>query len=110
MASNVDNTLGKQKPQTKELWKVFFILLAVTLVEFIIAFTLSSDTSAGKWLKITIFILLTFVKCFYIVGTFMHLKDEVKSLIWTVVLPIIFVIWFIAALVYYEGGYIGDMR
>jgi cytochrome c oxidase subunit IV len=111
MAAHIENTSGeKQKPQTRELWKVFVILLVITLIEFIIAFTLSSDTSAGKWLKISIFIILTFVKSFYIVGTFMHLKDEVKGLIWTVVLPIVFVLWFIAALVFYEGGYIGSVR
>jgi cytochrome c oxidase subunit IV len=111
MAAHVQNTTGeKQKPQTKELWKVFVILLVITLIEFIIAFTLGSDTPAGKWLKISIFIILTFVKSFYIVGTFMHLKDEVKGLIWTVILPIVFVLWFIAALVFYEGGYIGSVR
>lgn len=111
MAAHIENTTGeKQKPQTKELWKVFWILLIVTAVEFVIAFTISSDSQVGKWLKISIFIILTFVKSFYIVGTFMHLKEEVKSLIWTVVLPIVFVLWFIAALVFYEGGYIGSVR
>ena len=112
MSAHIEQTADgvKQKPQTRELWKVFWILLIVTAVEFLIAFTISSDTTAGKWLKISIFIILTFVKSFYIVGTFMHLKDEVKSLIWTVVLPIVFVLWFIAALVFYEGGYIGEVR
>jgi cytochrome c oxidase subunit 4 len=44
------------------------------------------------------------------VGTFMHLKEEVKALIWTIVLPVLFVMWFLAALVYFEGGYIGTVR
>lgn len=111
MAAHIENIPGeKQKPQTRELWKVFVILLVITIIEFIIAFTVSSDTPVGKWLKISIFIILTFVKSFYIVGTFMHLKEEVKSLIWTVVLPIVFVLWFIAALVFYEGAYIGTVR
>lgn len=110
MAEIVYDENGKPKPQTKILWRVFWILLIITAVEFIIAFTISSDTNFGKWLKISLFIILTFVKSFYIVGTFMHLKDEVKSLIWTVVLPIIFVIWFIGALVYFEGSYIGSVR
>ena len=63
MAAHIENTVGeRQKPQTKELWKVFVILLVITIIEFIIAFTLSSDTATGKWLKISIFIILTFVK------------------------------------------------
>ncbi len=110
MAHSVENTTERIKPQTKELWKVFWILLGITAVEFAIAFLISSDSFAGKWLKISLFIILTFVKSFFIVGNFMHLKDEVKSLIWTVVIPVVFVIWLLAALVIYEGGYIGDVR
>jgi cytochrome c oxidase subunit IV len=39
----------------------------------------------------------------------MHLKHEVKSLIWTVVLPCMFVAWLVVALIV-EGGYIGWER
>jgi len=111
MANHIEHIGGeRQKPQVKHLWRVFWILLIITAVEFVIAFTISADSDVGKWLKISIFIILTFVKSFYIVGTFMHLKEEVKALIWTVVLPIILIVWFIAALVYFEGGYIGSVR
>jgi cytochrome c oxidase subunit 4 len=112
MAEHIEHFVAgeRQKPQVKHLWRVFWILLLITAIEFIIAFQISSDNDFGKWLKISIFIILTFVKSFYIVGTFMHLKEEVKVLIWTIVLPVIFVIWFVAALVYFEGGYIGSVR
>ena len=46
------------------------------------------------------------VKAFYIVGTFMHLKDEVKSLIMTILIPLTFVLWLILALLI-EGGFYG---
>jgi cytochrome c oxidase subunit IV len=39
----------------------------------------------------------------------MHLRDEVKSLIWTVILPAMFVVWLLVALIV-EGGYIGLVR
>ena len=97
----------KQKPQTKALWRVFWILLALTAVEFAIAFGLDTDTF--KWTKIIIFIIMTIVKAYFIVGNFMHLKDEVKSLIWTVILPAMFVVWLLVALIV-EGGYIGFVR
>lgn len=107
MAGHIDNATGeRQKPQTKEIYKVFFILLGLTLLEFAVAFGLDADT--WKWTKILIFIIMTIVKAYYIVGTFMHLKDEVKSLIWTVVLPALFVIWLLVALIV-EGGYIGSV-
>lgn len=79
------------KPQTKAIWRTFWILLFATSIEFIVAF----QVPAG-FTRLSIFLLLTVVKAFYIVGEFMHLKHEVKSLIWSVVLPMIFVCWAIA--------------
>jgi cytochrome c oxidase subunit 4 len=48
---------------------------------------------------------MTIVKAFYIVGEFMHLKHEVKTLIWAILLPAIFVVWLLIALIY-EGGHL----
>jgi hypothetical protein len=31
-------------------------------------------------------------------------------MIWTIVIPVVFVVWLLAALVYFEGGYIGEVR
>lgn len=92
---------------TKEIWRTFWILLGITSLEFVIAFSLDADNF--KWTKVGIFILLTIVKAYYIVGTFMHLKHEVKSLIWTIILPCLFVVWLVVALIV-EGGYIGFER
>ncbi len=102
MAAHVEHE-GKSNPQTKELWKTFYILLGITLFEFLIAFVVDADDY--KWLKISTFIILTLVKAAYIVGIFMHLKHEVKSLILTIVLPCVFVVWFVMAMIM-EGGFI----
>jgi cytochrome c oxidase subunit 4 len=88
--------------QRKVIWKTFWILLILTALEFLIAFTMDHG-----FLKITIFILMTFVKAFYIVGDFMHLKHEVKALIWSIVLPMLFIVWLLVALVI-EGEAIFD--
>jgi cytochrome c oxidase subunit IV len=90
--------------QRKQIWKVFFILSAITALEFLIAFTLSAGT-----LKVAIFVGMTIVKAFYIVGEFMHLKHEVKSLIWSILIPCIFVVWLLLALML-EGGSIFNLR
>lgn len=92
------------KPQTAELWKTFWILLGITAIEFAVAFGLDADHY--KWTKVMLFVIMTIVKAYFIVGIFMHLKGEVKALIWTVVLPAIFVVWLLVALIV-EGGYIG---
>ena len=81
----------------KKLWKVAGILLAVTIVEFVIAFTMDHGAA-----KTGLFVFLTIVKAGYIVGEFMHLRHEVKILFWSVLIPMIFVVWMLVAFVY-EG-------
>ena len=86
------------KKKVKKLWKIAMILGIVTLIEFFMAFTLPRG-----YLLYAGFIGLTIVKAFYIVSEFMHLKYEAKALIWSILLPAIFVIWLIVALLA-EGG------
>ncbi len=90
--------------QRKQIWKVFIILSVITAIEFIIAFTIGQGT-----FKIALFVGLTIVKAFFIVGEFMHLKHEVKSLIWSILIPCIFVVWLLLALML-EGGSIFSLR
>jgi cytochrome c oxidase subunit IV len=98
----VDENAGAE--QRKVIWRTFWILLILTAVEFLIAFTLEAGA-----LKTAIFVGMTIVKAFYIVGEFMHLKHEVKSLIWVILVPCIFVVWLLIALMR-EGGSIFDLR
>jgi cytochrome c oxidase subunit 4 len=85
-------------PNTAAIWKTFWILLILTAIEFVIAFTMAAST-----LRVAIFCGMTIVKAFYIVGEFMHLKHEVKSLILMILVPTLFVVWLLVALIY-EGG------
>ncbi len=89
--------LPPDKEKIKKLWTVALILLVVTMIEFIIAFTLPHGPA-----KTFLFVMLTIVKAGYIVGEFMHLRYEVKVLFWAVLVPIIFIIWMLVAFVY-EG-------
>ncbi len=94
------------KANTGPIWRTFWILLAATAVEFIVAFVVVHEMKA---LRVAIFLGLTVVKAFYIVGEFMHLKHEVKVLIWSIVLPTIFILWFVIAMLV-EGGSILEVR
>lgn len=81
----------------KLIWKTFWLLLVVTIFEVAIALTsLSKET-----LKF-IFIGLTIVKAYYIVGIFMHVKHERLSFAWTLVLPFVLIVYFIYMMLY-EG-------
>ncbi|MFN8346478.1 MAG: cytochrome C oxidase subunit IV family protein [Spirosomataceae bacterium] len=97
-----DENAGSE--QRKAIWRTFWILLVITALEFLIAFTLHAG-----FLKTSIFVVMTIVKAFFIVGEFMHLKHEVKSLIYTILIPCIFVLWLLVALIR-EGGSIFDLR
>jgi cytochrome c oxidase subunit 4 len=81
----------------KQLWTVAAILGVITAVEFVVAFSMPHGV-----LKTAVFVLMTIVKAAYIVGEFMHLRHEVKVLMWSIVLPMVFVIWMLVAFVY-EG-------
>jgi len=95
------------KPNTKWIWKVFWILLIVTICEVTLAYVWPS--SMPLMLLNVIFITLTILKAFYIVSEFMHLGHEVKGLIWTILLPLVFLIWLVVALIA-EGEWWGYCR
>lgn len=93
------------KPNVGWIWRTFWVLVGITALEFLIAFTM---TSPGlRTLRNSIFIVMTILKAFFIVGEFMHLKHEAKSLIWTILIPTALLIWLVVALVT-EGSYVGD--
>ena len=96
--------LPPNKEKIKKLWTVAGILGAVTALEFLIAFTMHHGP-----LKTSIFVGLTIVKAAYIVGEFMHLRYEVKVLFWSILIPMIFVVWMLVAFVY-EGIAISGVR
>lgn len=84
---------------TKGIIRIFLWLTFITFID--IAFYFMMPLSMGRNL---IFIGLGIVKAILIVGHFMHLKHERMSLILTIVVPMIFVIFFIVWLLY-EGNF-----
>ena len=84
--------------QTGAIWKTFWILLILTAIEFAIAFNMPNNHY-----RVAIFATMTIVKAFFIVGEFMHLKQEAKTLIWAVLFPVITIAWLLLALLL-EGG------
>lgn len=107
MSTEENNSIIAQpleKGKIRQILKVTLILLIVTIIEFIVAFTME----AGG-LRTSFFVLMTFVKAFYIVSEFMHLGHEVKALIWTVVTPVVFIIWLVVALLM-EGSSVYMLR
>ena len=87
-------------PNTGHIWKTFWVLVGITAVEFVFVFFMAAGA-----MRNAIFIVLTIFKAFFIVGEFMHLKHEVKGLIWSILIPMALVVWLIVALVT-EGSFL----
>ncbi len=95
------------------IWKVFWILLAITTVEVVLGM-IKPDFLMGQFLGTKlinhIFIILTIVKAAYIVLHFMHLGHETKGLRWTILIPVLVLIPYLLALVLIEGQYMYIIR
>ncbi len=75
----------------KLIWRTFWIMLILTIVEVVAAIFYPHDMNRMP-LNI-FFIVMSLTKAFYIVGTFMHLKFEVKHLIITILVPLILLLY-----------------
>ena len=102
MQHHTDINSPDSKKQVGRIWKVFWILLAVTIVEVLLGMYFSY--SIPKGIINTIFLVLTLFKAGYIVSVFMHLGDEIKSFMITVLIPLSRFIWFIIAFLA-DGGF-----
>lgn len=88
-----------------KIWKVFGILLMITVIEFIIALWAIPHDHLTQKVGNYIYIVLTLLKAFYIVAYFMHLKFEKVGLQLALTVSFVFIIYFIA-LMLIEGGYL----
>ncbi len=94
------------KDMKAQIWKTFWILFALTVIDIVLYFIFISNHSM---LKNWMFILLGIVKAYYIVGIFMHMKFERKTLMYTIIIPMVFVIFFITLMII-EGDYTNLLR
>ena len=100
----VANAVHDNPGGTKEIWRTFWILLGLTIVELILGYIMIGVEAYGTRLMIKGFIIiLMLAKAFYIVAYFMHLKSEIRNLIMTILVPLALLIWAIIAFLY-EGN------
>ena len=90
---------------TKVIWRTFWILLIITVVELVLAILYYETDFLPKHFLNGIFVLGTLAKAFFIIAEFMHLKYELKSLILTVGFPAMLFIWFLVAFLWDGNSY-----
>jgi cytochrome c oxidase subunit 4 len=113
MDSSQSTTTGfaKEKSEfnTKAIWKTFWILLAITVFELIIAIIYFETHFFPKHILNGVFVIMTLAKAFFIVAEFMHLGHEIRNLIMTIAIPACLFIWFLIAFLW-DGGAYHDLR
>jgi hypothetical protein len=99
------------KEVVSKIIKTTVILSVITIIELGMGLGMYAlPMAAGLKLFLKgVIVILSLAKAFYIVGVFMHLGEEVKNLIMTIVVPLLLFIWFIAAFLY-EGNSWKNLR
>ncbi len=96
-------------PSSKKLiWRVFWILLGVTIVEVGLAELNHMYHFLSKSIMNYVLIGLTIVKAYFIVAYFMHLKHEALSMRYIIILPFLLIAYLIA-IALYEGSFLGTV-
>ena len=91
---------------TKRIWKTFWILLVITIIELGFSMYLFHDMPSFLVLFLKgVIVILSLAKAFYIVGVFMHLGDEIRNMIMTIVVPLMLFVWFIGAFLWDGNSY-----
>ncbi|HXD79778.1 MAG TPA: cytochrome C oxidase subunit IV family protein [Puia sp.] len=85
------------KFDTRPIWRTFWVLLVITLVEITLATIHMKTEFPPKMVLNGIYLILTCAKAFYIIAEFMHLRHEIKNMIMTIAVPACLFIWFILA-------------
>lgn len=89
----------------KRVRKTTILLSIITIIELAIGLSIYSlhKSDVNRDFLILCFkgvvCILTLAKAYYIVSVFMHLGDEIRNMIMTIVVPLLLFVWFIIAFV-----------
>lgn len=93
----------EHEDSTKPIWRTFWILSILTAIELsigLIIYTIHKGANPNATLVLGfkgMVCILTLAKAYYIVSVFMHLGNEIRNMIMTIVVPLGLFVWFIIA-------------
>jgi cytochrome c oxidase subunit IV len=91
--------------------KTTILLSVITIIELAIGlsiYTIHKGENPSHLLVLMfkgVVCILTLAKAYYIVSVFMHLGDEIRNMIMTIVVPLLLFVWFIAAFIIDGNSY-----
>ena len=95
----------------KKVKKTTILLSVITVIELVIGLLIYNIHKGDSPNELLILMfkgavcILTLAKAYYIVSVFMHLGDEIRNMIMTIVVPLMLFIWFIAAFIWDGNSY-----
>lgn len=102
---------GDSKAVVKKIIRTTILLSIITLIELALGYGiyyLHKDPNHSHGLVLAIkgvIVILSLAKAFYIVSIFMHLGDEIRNMIMTIVVPLLLFVWFIGAFLWDGNSY-----
>ena len=90
----------------KRVRKTTILLSVITVIELAIGLTIYTIHKGPDPSHLLVLMfkgvvcILTLAKAYYIVSVFMHLGDEIRNMIMTIVVPLLLFIWFITCVYY----------
>ncbi len=106
---------GDTKSVVRKIIRTTVLLSVITIIELALGygiFFLHKDPNHSTGLVLAIkgvIVILSLAKAFYIVSIFMHLGDEIRNMIMTIVVPLLLFVWFIGAFMW-DGNSYKDLR
>lgn len=106
-------SIEQYNSQVSAVWRSTLWLSIITVVEVTLAliwmYRLYPDGGGPRLLLNAIFIVMSLLKAYFIVGEFMHIRYETRALTLTILVPTLFLVWFLIAFLW-EGSAWLDMR
>ena len=99
---HIDDTEFKRR-----IRKTTILLSVITIIELglgLLMYAVELPSLISLFIK-GVIVILTLAKAFYIVSVFMHLGDEIRNMIMTIVVPLMLFVWFIAAFLWDGNSY-----
>ncbi len=102
---------GDTKSVVKKIIRTTIVLSVITIIELAFGYAIffihkNPDYSRNLVLAIKgVIVILSLAKAFYIVSIFMHLGDEIRNMIMTIVVPLLLFVWFIGAFMWDGNSY-----
>ncbi len=95
----------------KRVKKTTILLSVITVIELGIGLSIYTIHKGEDPLHLLVLMfkgmvcILTLAKAYYIVSVFMHLGDEIRNMIMTIIVPLMLFLWFIGAFLWDGNSY-----